>query len=460
MQDSPGQSAPYSFYVLPRQQKVKRWSLTMAWWALFSAMFWLYIAVASAGAVGVPATIIGMVLSTATYGVVNAVLTKFAARTGLSVEEFSRTLFGLVGSALATLIFAATAIYYAVFEGSIIAVAFESFFGGSRVMWYAIVVVYALPLVAGGVQNWMDKLNGVLLPLYVAGLAAVVIAATVIRGVPTDWIGPTMAASPLPGWATSYLIYMGVWVMMMYTFDYARLGRQEDEKFHASVNFGWVFYACTFILNGLVGIYIVSAWGLQLSEAGIVQAFISSLGFFGLLIIFVSQTRINTANCYLASLNLGSFMERVFNLLLPRFVWVLVSGALAFLFMLTDVLSYLLKALAWQGVFVTAWVAIALVYIALHRKTPGGALPEVRPEKLKPVSAGAVAWLVASGIGIFLTEQTASPLAAQLAPVITVALAAILYYAAHRLQAPPAIDAADAEILAAGSHEDKIAARL
>lgn len=459
MSITPAQAAPYSSYVLPPKQKVPRWSLTMAWWALFSAMFWIYIAVASAGAVGVPNTIIGMALTIATYGVINSILTKFAARTGLSVEEFSRSLFGLVGSALATLIYAATAIYYAVFEGSIIAVAFESFFGGSRIMWYAIVVIYAIPLVAGGVQNWLDKLNGFLLPIYFAGLVAVVIAATAIRGVPTDWIGSAAAASPTPGWITSYLIYMGVWVMMMYTFDYARLGKQKDEKFHASLSFGWVFYAFTFGLNGLVGIYIMSAWNLEATETGVVQAFISSLGIFGLLVIFISQTRINTANYYLASLNLGAFVERVFKLRLPRFVWVLVSGAIAFLFMLTDVLSYLLKALAWQGVFVTAWVAIALVYIALNRNRLGH-LPEVRPEKLKRVSGGAVAWIVSSAVGIFLTEQTWSVVAAQFAPLVTVALASGLYYVSYRIQAPATVSPAEAEILAAGSHEDKTAAQL
>jgi cytosine/uracil/thiamine/allantoin permease len=110
---------------MPADQRVGKWSLTMAWWALFSAMFWIYVAVASAGAVGVPNTMIGMVLTIATYGIINLVLSRYAARTGLTVSVFSRTLFGLLGSALASLIFAATAIYYAVFEGSIIAVAFH-----------------------------------------------------------------------------------------------------------------------------------------------------------------------------------------------------------------------------------------------------------------------------------------------------------------------------------------------
>src|SRR5437879_229645 len=99
---------------MPETERTGRWSLAMAWWALFSAMFWLYIAVASAGAVGVRDTVIGIVLSITTYGAINAVLSRYGARTGLTVELFSRSLFGVLGSAVATLIFAATAVYYAV----------------------------------------------------------------------------------------------------------------------------------------------------------------------------------------------------------------------------------------------------------------------------------------------------------------------------------------------------------
>lgn len=445
----------YSNLVMPADQRVGKWSLTMAWWALFSAMFWIYVAVASAGAVGVPNTIIGMVLTIATYGIINLVLSRYAARTGLTVSVFSRTLFGLLGSALASLIFAATAIYYAVFEGSIIAVAFHEYFGGDILIWYAAVVIYAVPLAVGGVQHWLDRLNGFLLPFYFAGLIAVVVAATIIRGVPTNWIGEAAASSALPGWLTSYLIYMGVYIMMMYTFDYARMGKRQDRKFLGSVTFGWVFYAFTFGLNGLVGIYIMSAWGLEASETGVVTAFISSLGVWGLLVIFISQTRINTANYFLASTNLSAFAHRVFGLNLPRYVWVIVSGVFAYLLMLTNVLSYLLKALAWQGVFVTAWVAIALTYIAINWKEDRY-LPEVRPGRLKPVTAGAVAWLVASITGIVLTEQTVVPVVSQLTPVITMALAAGLYYAAYRLSPPPVMDGQ--KDLTAEEHAELLAA--
>lgn len=88
----------------------------------------------------------------------------------------SRRLFGYFGAALAPLIFAATAIYYAVFEGSVVAVALQHYFGGMAIQcWYLIIVAYSIPLVFGGIRVWLDKFNGVLLPFYIVGLAAALI---------------------------------------------------------------------------------------------------------------------------------------------------------------------------------------------------------------------------------------------------------------------------------------------
>ena len=59
-------------------------------------------------------------------------------------------------------------------------------------------------------------------------------------------------------------------------------------------------------------------------------------------------------------------------------------GALVYLIMLTDVLSYILRALNWQGVFVVAWVGIALTHIVLTRNDRG--IPEFRPGRLKALT--------------------------------------------------------------------------
>lgn len=402
---------------VPESGRLSRWSLTMAWWAMFSAMFWLYIAVASAGAVGVPATLAGMAASIATFGVVNLLLSRYAIHTGLSVELLSRRMFGAVGSLLAPALFAATALYYGVFEGSIVAVALQEYFGGDIRLWYLLCTVYMIPVVIGGVAAWLDKLNGILLPFYLVGMVAVVVAATVQQGYPTGWLTATVASGPLPGWLTAYLVYMGVWVLMMYTFDYARLGRRADAGFHGTVTFGWVFYALTFGVNGLVGLYLLGAWDIAGTETGVVEAVVGSLGFAGVLLIIVSQTRINSANFYLASTNLQVFVHRALRLDVPRAVWVVVTAVLAYLLMLTDVLGYLLQALAWQGVLITAWVAIAVVYVLRDR---GRIMP-------RTASGGALAWLLSSVAGIVLTVQEVSTTWAQLAPVVTVLLAAGSY---------------------------------
>jgi hypothetical protein len=318
-------------------------------------------------------------------------------------------------------VFAATALYFGVFEGSIVAVALQDYFGGDLRIWYLVCVVYMIPLVIGGVATWLDKINGILLPFYIVGLVAIVVGATIKQGYPGGWLDSVSTAGPLPGWMTSFLIYMGVWVMMMYTFDYARLGKPRDAKFHGTVTFGWVFYLFTFGANGLIGIYLLSAWGIASSETGVVDAVIKSLGIAGVLLILISQTRINTANYYLASSNLQVLADRAFGRATPRTVWVLVAGVLAYLFMLTDVLGYLLTALAWQGVLVTAWVAIALVHIVLRKS-------DDEEVATRTMGGGAVAWLLASAVGIAATVQGAYPVVSQLAPMITVVLAAGSYW--------------------------------
>lgn len=47
-----------------------------------------------------------------------------------------------------------------------------------------------------------------------------------------------------------------------------------------------------------------------------------------------------------------------------------------------------------------------------------------------------LAWIVSSGIGIALTEQTALPVMAALAPIITVIVAVVLYVPAARRAVP------------------------
>ncbi|MGI5459201.1 purine-cytosine permease family protein [Streptomyces sp. CA-249302] len=418
--------------------RIPRLSLMMGWWSLVSAMFYLYIAGLVASYVGFVNTLIGLLLTVAVYGVVNKVLAGYAIDTGFGVERLSQLLFGKVGSALATLVFAATALYYGVFEGSIIAATLEAYtrdsLGWSMNVWYFVVVAYATPLVFGGVRNWLDKLNGLLLPLYTAGLIAAVIVAAV-SGKPSGWTGfgsqdGIPFASGGPGWLMAFGIYMGVYVLMMYTVDFARLGRPQDRAFHGNVTFGYVFYTVTFLVNGLIGIFLSHALrgftGSTISEGGVAVALTHVMGIWAVLLVFVSQTRINTANYYLASSNLEILGRTVLRLRLPRVVWVLVGSAIMFSIMLTNVFSYIGTALSWQGVLITGWVAIALTHIALDRRQ-GLDPAEAEARTTGVVSVPGVAgWVVGSAIGLTVLE-TGLAWASTWGPILTAVSAAGVY---------------------------------
>lgn len=436
-----GHELEFSDRPVPADQRMERLPLTMAWWSVCSAMFYLVVSATLALAYGSVNAIIGLVLSVIAYAAVNAVLVRHAIRTGLSVSLFSRILLGRTGAAIATLIFFATAIYYAVFEGSVIALALQSYAGLGYPIAALIVVVYSVLLIFGSIQNWLDKLNGVLLPFYLIGLIAAVVLAIAEYGYSSAWLslGPEGGA-PATGWWDCFVAFMGVWILMMFTYDYARFGKVEDADYHARFNFGAPFYLVAFLLNGLAGIFLAASLPTEggVSEVSVVLALIQLMGLAGLAFVWISQTRINTANYYLAAVNMKSFAQTVFRVKLPKVFWACVVGVICYVLMLADVFAYILQALAYQGIFVVAWVGLALVHI-LTEGAEGAAHDRVsfRLRDTRAVNpTGLTAWLVAAAAGLALHFAGGS-LATFSAPV-TFVVAAAVYAALGRRAAQPA----------------------
>lgn len=409
-----------SLHTIAEADRMGRGPLTMAWWAVCSAVFYIVVGATLAQTYGARNAIIGMVLSVISYGLINGVISRYAIRTGQSVALFSRQVFGTSGAALATLIFFATAIYYAVFEGSVMAVmAHHVFPSVPYAAWALVVVIYSVLLIFGSVQRWLDKLNGVLLPFYLLGLVLAVVLATREYGYSNAWLslGPAQGAKP-GGWWDVFVYYMGVWILMMFTFDYARFGRPADAAYHSRYNFGIPFYLVTFLLNGLAGIYLVSIipGDGPLSEVSVVLALFKLMGLGGLLFVWITQTRINTANYYLATINMQAFFARVAHW--PKTVWAVLVGVVAYGLMLFDVFSYLLQALAYQGIFVVAWVAVALVHMLSG--------PDAVPASAHAYNrVGLGAWLAGAVSGLVLMHVTGW--AATLAAPASFVVAALAY---------------------------------
>lgn len=394
----------YQEQVIGPADRLSRGALTMAWWGVCSAMFYLVVAASLALSFGARNAIVGMALSVVAYGLINGVISRYAIKTGLSVALFSQILLGRTGSVIATLIFFATAVYYAVFEGSVIAVGIHTVFPSvSYPLAAFLVVLISVPLMFGNAMKWLDRLNGILLPIYILGLMTAIALSIVFYGYNSNWLALGPAEPVSYGWWHCFVYYMGVWILMMYTFDYARYGKVADSEYHARFNFGIPFYFVAFFLSGLAGIFLVASIPAEgaLSEVSVLLGLLKMMGIWGLLFVWATQTRINTANFYLAASNLQACMLQLIRFRGHYLLWALVVAAVVYVLMLADVFSYLLQALAYQGIFVVAWVALALTHIVRSTSSSEPHQISEQLENAKLVRTGAiVSWFVSALTGI------------------------------------------------------------
>ena len=146
----------------------------------------------------------------------------------------------------------------------------------------------------------------------------------------------------------------------------------------------------------------------------------------GLFFVWVTQTRINTANYFLSTTNLQAFLRETLRIRLPKFFSAVLVGLLVLgLLISTNVLKYILIAVNYQAVILAAWVGVALAHIlasrnASHPSTPGA-------ETLRPAlnMRGLLAW-GASTAGGFAVMQATGALATLSVPV-TLAIAGLGY---------------------------------
>ncbi|GAA1878138.1 hypothetical protein GCM10009836_69380 [Pseudonocardia ailaonensis] len=397
----------YAAHVVPHSARSGRWSMSMAWYSLASAMAWLITGGLAAVVVGPADALIGCALSVGAYSALCAAMATYSARTGTSINLFSRMLFGLGGGAIATLVLFLIATFYATFEGAVVAHAMHTVFGGPGPwFWFAIVVVYSVPLAIGGVRVFLDKFNGALLPVYILGVTVAVIWTISARGYNPEWLsGKGTATISGPGWLYAFTLYMGVWVLMMFAGDMARHARPQDLRFHRWFTFGPVFHGFTLFFNAAVGIFLAEHLvSGELTELSAVDGMLGLMGVWAVLFIWVTQTRINTANYYVASTNLGNLAGRVIRRPVPRWFWVVALGVVVYLLMLQDLLSKLQIALEYSAIITVAWVGVVVAYMIWAKvRGIGPDQLEYRPGRVTTMHwPGVSAWVAGTVVGVVL----------------------------------------------------------
>ena len=417
----------YTDHVVPLTARQPRINVLGSWWSIASAMAFLYYGALAASLAGTQQALIGLTLVIVVYSALGAFASNASIRRGLNSMLLTREMFGVRGAALTPLICGLGGLYYAVFESSVMAAALQAYFQVFDIrVWYAIVIIAMLPLMLGGMQTWLNKLNTWSLPIYIVGVAAAVAAAGFRFGWSGDWFTSTpdiVGSGSVPGWLTTFVLFMGNWLLFADTPEFARFGRPEDRRFHANFTFGWLFYLVAYAFNGLAGIAIVAlaAPNATVAESAVTTGIVASLGLVGLIVVLVSQVRINSANFYVASMCLERVVSHFSTRNLPRRAWVVLLAIVTFLLMLTNVFSYIATALAWQGIVTVSWVGIFVVHLLAVSPDP-----EIRASRLPRVARGFAVWVVSAATGLVALEL-GSGAVSQLAPLISLVASVALY---------------------------------
>lgn len=421
------------------EDRMSRGPLTMVWFSLCSAIFYLLLGATLATTFGTRNALIGTFLGVLALSGLGYIFSRYAIRSGQSCYLLSREVFGTLGASLATVIFAAIAIYYAVFESAVVAAAAVKVFSGVN-YWQAcaIIAIYSVALAVGSIQKWLDKLNAILLPIYVVGLVAVVAMAIHRFGYSHAWLD-IPAANPTPaGWWYCFIAVFGMQLLMMITLDIGRFGKTEDIEHHSKLTFGFPFYVATFLVNMSVGIYLAASANMaEVSETAVIDVCLAVLGGpLGLLFIWVTQTRINTANFFLASSNLQAFIRDIIRFPIPRLACTLLVGVVVFAFTAaSDVLKYILIAVNYQAVILTAWVGVALAYITASANAAPDASAAVETRTFIP--RGLASWFTGAAVG--LAMMASGGLIASFSVPVTLTITFSLYRLLGRSRVQPAL---------------------
>lgn len=408
--------------------RLGRFSLTMAWWSLCSAMFYVFVGASLAIHFGTTNAVAGMVAAVALYTMVTRPLVAFSIRVGASVSSLSRLMFGSHGALIAVVLLGLTGVYYAVFEGSVLAVAMTNVIPGLDYgLACMLVVLFSAPLVAGRAQDFLGKLNTVLLPVYLGGLALLVFLIAQRQGLNAQLLATGPSGFDLYGAWQAFVAYMGIWAIVMVAVDFSQFGREIDSSYHKDFAFGVPFFTLTFLVSGVVGIILVSALNLtDVTEISVLDAVLATMGgILGLVFVWCTQVRINTTNFYVAATNLRETFETLAPVRSPSWLWATLVGiVVALLMRSTDVFSTILTALAYQGVFMTAWVGVALPVVIADRRSiaeVAEALASAPRWRWPAVST----WMLAAGIGLLLLQTPYSTVAPPISFITALAFQAI-----------------------------------
>lgn len=368
----------------------------------------------------------------------------YAARYGLDIDLLTRGAgFGYVGSTITSLIYAAFTFIFFAIEAAIMALALQLYLDWPMIWCYLLSAAVIIPLVVRGItlisrlQMWTQ---GIWIVLLLTPYLAIALkdpgAFQAFMGVKGDISGSSDfnwlmfgAASTV---ACSLVVQIGEQV------DYLRFmpekTNQNRWRWWAAVILagpGWIIPGAIKMLGGAFLASLVIPQGLSTTQTSEpTRMYLTAFSYVfnepawvlaaTVILIIVSQIKINVTNAYAGSLAWSNFFARLTHSHPGRVVWLIFNVVIATLLMTLGVFNALEHVLGLYSNIAIAWIGALVADLIINK--PLGISPKGVEFKrahlydINPVGLGAT--VIAASLSLFAYSGFAGPTAKAFSPFI------------------------------------------
>jgi len=425
-------------YGLTRVPGKWRFSAWQAFWSLTglsTAMAYPLTGALLALSFGAPAVIIGFVITALIVGFGVYYTAKVSANEGISKDLLTRASLGYMGSVLPSLFSALFFILLFALEASVMARSLSEYL---PILSYpvsaAIIVLVFIPVGIYGMVL-INKLQNFTLWLYAIGIILAIVAlfagwseqaSAALAG---RWWTLNPSGAPLS--LETVLAATGAWsgafgfVTILAVMDVTRMVRRNEQKKGAVLS---TIISALFnsILIGLFGIFLLASTNGTNPDPGVTMVWL--LGPFGLLLVLITQLRINVLNMYLGTLAFESSFAQVFRKALKRPLLLIPFAVIGYLVMITPFLEYFSLISSLAGAVFAAWVgAILGENLFVRRKYGIPAWKEFRRAYLPAVNwIGFASFIIPAVFGVLSVLGLFGPVLQAAGVVITFAVSFVM----------------------------------
>ncbi|MBN2702478.1 MAG: response regulator [Methylothermaceae bacterium] len=350
----------------------------------------------------------------------------YAARYNIDMDLLTRGAgFGYIGSTFTSLIYASFTFTLFALEASIMSLALELYFGIPLAAAHVISAIIVIPLVTYGITN-INRLQLWTQPLWLLLLVTPYVA--ILFRDPQAWTGLT-EFSGMNGresgfdwiqFGTGTTVALAMVAQVGEQVDFLRFlpekNRRNRKRWWTAIVVagpGWIFLGMARQFGGALLAYIAIGHGIAPEHAHEpTQMYLTAYRYVfhdldwilaaTILLVMVSQIKINVTNAYAGSLAWSNLFSRLTHCHPGRVVWLVFNVAIALLLMELGVFNALERVLGLFSNVAIAWIGVLAADLTINKplglSPPHAEFKRAHLPDLNPV--GVISTLVASGLSV------------------------------------------------------------